>query len=109
MHTATRATKINTCARQNSPTPLSQICTRGISGAGLQTVSMRKKSVAEMLHMTAVAMTSGCVQGSFWPAVLRKMRTVIIVKMKVRRPGMSKDWVVVGFLGFELEGSSLFV
>lgn len=62
-----------------------------------------------MLQMTAVDMTNGCVQGNFWPAVLRKMRTVIIVKMKVRRPGMSKDWVVVGFLGFELEGSSLFV
>ena len=107
MHTATRATKINTCARQNSPTPLSQICTRGISGAGLQTVSMRKKSVAEMLHMTAVAMTSGCVQGSFWPAVLRKMRKVTIVRMKVRRPGMSKDWAVEGFLTFE--GSSLMV
>ena len=109
MHTPTIAIKMKTCARQNSPTPLSQICTRGISGAGLQTVSIRKKSVAEMPQMTAVDMTNGCVQGSFWPAVLRKMRKVTIVRMKVRRPGMSKDWVVVGFLGFELEGSSLFV
>lgn len=75
-----------------------------MSGAGLQTVSMRKKSVAEMPQMTAVDMTNGCVQGSFWPAVLRKMRKVIIVRMKVRRPGMSKDWVVVGFLVFEGSG-----
>lgn len=66
---------------------------------------MRKKSVAEMLQMTAVDMTNGCVQGSFWFTVLRKMRKVIIVRMKVRRPGMSKDWVVVGFLVFE--GSEL--
>lgn len=75
-----------------------------MSGAGLQTVSMRKKSVAEMPQMTAVDITNGCVQGSFWPAVLRKMRKVIIVRMKVRRPGMSKDWVVVGFLVFEGSG-----
>ena len=105
MHTPTIAIKMKTCARQNDQTPLSQICTRGISGAGLQTVSIRKKSVAEMPQMTAVDMTNGCVQGSFWPAVLRKMRKVTIVRMKVRRPGMSKDWVVVGFLVFE--GSEL--
>ena len=57
-----------------------------------------------MLQMTAVDMTNGCVQGSFWLTVLRKMRKVIIVRMKVRRPGMSKDWVVVGFLVFEGSG-----
>lgn len=107
MHTPTIAIKMKTCARQNDQTPLSQICTRGISGAGLQTVSIRKKSVAEMPQMTAVDMTNGCVQGSFWPAVLRKTRKVTIVRMKVRRPGMSKDWAVEGFLTFE--GSSLMV
>lgn len=86
----TNAMKRNTCPRQNGATPVFQIWERGINGLGLHIVSMRKKSVADMVLMAAMVRTSGCVMGSFWPARFRKRRKVIIVVRKVRRPGMSK-------------------
>lgn len=86
----TVAMKSNIWPRQNGATPFFQICARGINGLGLQIVSRRKKSVAEVMLMAATVKMSGCVKGSFWPAMFRKRRKVIMVMRKVRSPGTSK-------------------
>lgn len=98
--------KRDTCPRQNGATPFLQICVRGINGLGLQIVSIRRKSVAEMMLMAVMVRTRGCVIGSFWLARFRKRRKVIIVVRKVMRPGMSKFWIP-GFVVGLLEGSPL--